>query len=305
MAKLFQKLSSSTDGKFGTIKGVFIPSILTIFGVIMYLRVGWVVGNVGLFGTIVIVLMSSSITLLTGLSISASATNMKVGAGGTYYMLSRSFGLETGAAIGVPLFFAQALGVSFYLAGFAEAVQFYFPSVPLQAIGVVTLLVLALLAFKSADLALRAQMIIFLAILASLVSFFLGGEPQEGWVMGDTEIDKVPFWAVFAVFFPAVTGIEAGVALSGNLKNPGRSLALGTGELFDRNNRRVAVLQQRQPEARTPVGLRSSQLFHRDDGLVASFQSSQSKQGRKHPTRPREHLHIDGASKWRLELEQL
>ncbi len=219
---------NAQEGKFGTFKGVFVPSILTIFGVIMYLRTGWVLGNVGLFQTILIVVMSSTITLLTGLSIAASATNMKVKAGGTYYMLSRSFGLETGAAIGVPLYFAQALGVSFYLAGFAESVRFYFPEIPMQVIGVVTLLFLAFIAFKSADLALRAQIFIFITIIGSLISFFLGGEPNEDWVMGETAISKVPFWAVFAVFFPAVTGIEAGVALSGNLRNPGRSLALGT-----------------------------------------------------------------------------
>ena len=94
---------------FGTFKGVYTPSVLTIFGVIMYLRFGWVLGNVGLPGTLLIVTIATSITLLTGLSISAMATNMKVGVGGAYYIISRSLGLEAGVAIGLPLFFASAV----------------------------------------------------------------------------------------------------------------------------------------------------------------------------------------------------
>ena len=84
---------------FGTFKGVYTPSVLTIFGVVMYLRFGWVLGNVGLWGTLLIVTLATSITFLTGLSISAMATNMKVGGGGAYYIIARSLGLEAGAAI--------------------------------------------------------------------------------------------------------------------------------------------------------------------------------------------------------------
>ncbi|MFH1385317.1 MAG: Na-K-Cl cotransporter, partial [Candidatus Omnitrophota bacterium] len=89
--------SDRTGGyQFGTFKGVFTPSILTILGVIMYLRFGWVLGNVGLVKTLLIVTIASAITFLTGLSISALATNMKVGGGGTYFIISRSLGIETG-----------------------------------------------------------------------------------------------------------------------------------------------------------------------------------------------------------------
>ena len=77
---------------FGTFKGVYIPSTLTILGVIMYLRMGWVVGSVGLLQTLLIVTISTAITFITSLSISATATNMKVGGGGAYYMISRSLG---------------------------------------------------------------------------------------------------------------------------------------------------------------------------------------------------------------------
>ncbi len=194
---------------FGTFKGVYLPSILTIFGVIMYLRLGWVLGNVGLSGTLLIVTIATSITFLTGLSISATATNMKVKGGGAYYMISRSFGVEAGAAVGVPLFFAQAVGVSFYIAGFAESVNNLFPQLSFTTICVSSLFVLTVLAYISADLALKAQMFIFLLIILSLFSFFGGSIPAGGFIIPAVPAVRAPFWGVFAIFFPAVTGIEA------------------------------------------------------------------------------------------------
>ncbi|OGW46404.1 MAG: hypothetical protein A2Y66_05870 [Nitrospirae bacterium RBG_13_41_22] len=111
-----------TGYQFGTFKGVFTPSILTILGVIMYLRIGWVIGNVGLVPTLIIVTLSTSITFFTALSISALATNIQVKGGGAYFIISRALGIEAGAAIGLPLFLAQALSISFYIVGFAESV---------------------------------------------------------------------------------------------------------------------------------------------------------------------------------------
>ena len=88
----------------GWFLGVFTPTILTILGVIMYMRLGWVVSQAGLWGTVGIVIVSNTITLLTCLSMSVLATNMRVGAGGAYFLISRSFGLEVGGAIGIPLY---------------------------------------------------------------------------------------------------------------------------------------------------------------------------------------------------------
>lgn len=222
---------------FGTFKGVFTPSVLTIFGVIMYLRFGWVLGSVGLPATLVIVTLATSITFLTGLSISAMATNMKVGTGGAYYIISRSLGLEAGVSIGLPLFFARAFGVAFYIAGFTEAVMMLGnplpaldPALAAKVISVGTLTVLTLLATISANLALKVQFAIFAAIVASLVSFFMGTPDLADVSLraGDVVPARESFWVVFAVFFPAVTGIEAGLGLSGDLKNPAKSLPLGT-----------------------------------------------------------------------------
>lgn len=215
--------------QFGTFQGVFTPSILTILGVIMYLRFGWVLGNLGLAKTLLIVTMSTAVTFVTGLSIAQFATNMRMGGGGAYYIISRSLGIEAGAAIGIPLFFAQALGISFYIAGFSESIVGLYPGLSLETIGIATLIFLTLLAAISADLALKVQYVILFFLTTSLFSFFAGGHVSSPMVQTGTSVSlgKASFWAVFAVFFPAVTGIEAGLAMSGDLKDPERSLPRG------------------------------------------------------------------------------
>jgi amino acid transporter len=209
---------------------VFTPSILTILGVIMYLRMGWVVGNVGLAGALIIVTLSTSITFLTALSVSAIATDQRVRIGGAYYMVSRSIGLETGGAVGIPLYLAQALSVALYTVGFAESVVAVFPVLDERVVGLVTTVLVAVLAFTSAEAAIRAQYLIMAAIAISLISLAFGRpiENTEVEMWGLTAASSESFWRVFAVFFPAVTGIMAGVNLSGDLKDPGHSLPRGT-----------------------------------------------------------------------------
>jgi amino acid transporter len=217
-----------TINKFGTFKGVYLPSSLTILGVIMYLRMGWVAGHAGLWGSIAIVSIASFITFLTALSISAIATNMEVKGGGAYYMISRSFGPEAGAAVGLPLYLAQVIGVAFYIVGFVESLHGLLPHIPLLYLSLTTLVVLTVLAYISANLVLRAQLIILALIIASLVSLFSGSAFHSETTLPATATPTVSFWLVFAVFFPAVTGILSGVSLSGDLKDPRKSIPLGT-----------------------------------------------------------------------------
>jgi len=219
----------SQGAGFGTFAGVFTPSILTILGVIMYLRFGWVLGQVGLIGTLVIVTLSTAITFFTALSIASIATDQHVRTGGAYYMISRSLGIETGGAVGIPLFLAQALSVALYTIGFAESVCRVFPQLDPVWTGMITTILVGGLALFSAKIAIRSQFFIMAAIALSLLSLIFG-TPQE--TAGDIAYwsgnGQVGFWTVFAVFFPAVTGIMAGVNMSGDLKDAKRSIPRGT-----------------------------------------------------------------------------
>jgi amino acid transporter len=229
ISTLRRRWQAAPGGKLGTFLGVYTPSILTILGVILYLRTGWVVGNVGLYGAIAIVVIAHLVTIATALSVSAIATNMRVGAGGAYYMISRSLGVEVGAAIGIPLFLAQAFSVTLYAFGLAESLQLIWPDLPQRTIAFATILVVALLAARGAGLALKLQLPILAGIVLSLVVLLIGvarNVPETVQLSGVPNGE--PFWVVFAVFVPAVTGIMAGVSLSGDLRRPERSIPLGT-----------------------------------------------------------------------------
>ncbi len=220
------------ESGLGTFGGVYTPSILTILGVIMYLRFGWVVGNAGLINTLIIVTISTAITFLTALSVCAIATDRVVRVGGAYYMISRSLGIETGGAVGISLYFAQAISVALYTIGFAESFVDAFPRFDLNQVYValvVTILV-GILAITSASIAIKAQYFIMAAIALSLLSLIFGHSvPEvETQMLSSPPESAEPFWTVFAVFFPAVTGIMAGVNMSGDLKDPIKSIPRGT-----------------------------------------------------------------------------
>ena len=219
--------------KFGTFAGVFTPSILTILGVIMYMRLGWVVGNAGLLGAIGIIIIAHIIAVTTGLSVSSVATDKKIGAGGIYYVLSRSMGIPIGGSIGIALYVGTAFSIALYLIGFSESFNSFFGygmSVnDFRLTGTIALAALTVLALISTSVALKAQFFILAAIALSLISVFLGTTefaPQSVPLFA-TE-GAVPLEVVFAIFFPAVTGFTAGIAMSGDLKDPKKSIPVGT-----------------------------------------------------------------------------
>jgi len=222
---------ASTTVKLGTFLGVFTPTILTILGVIMYLRFGWVVGQVGLLKTLLIVLLANLISLLTALSLSAIATNSHVGVGGAYYMISRSLGVEIGGAIGFPLFFSQALSVTLYSFGLAESLKFVWPDVPVSSATFLIIVMVALLALRGANFALRTQIPILVLIGLSLLALTSGtiwGPVVNAVPDSVATVENAGFWLVFAVFFPAVTGVMAGLSMSGDLADPRRSIPRGS-----------------------------------------------------------------------------
>ncbi len=213
--------------KFGTFGGVFTPDVLTILGVIMYLRLGWVVGNAGFLGAVAIILLAKSVTFCTALSMSSITTNIKIGAGGAYSIISKSLGLEAGGSIGIPLFVAQTLSAALYIIGFTEGWIRIFPGHTPIIVSSIAWISLLIISYTSAHLAIRVQYVIMAMIGLSLLSFFLTKtEPTDVLLIGNFE--DANFWKVFAVFFPAVTGIMAGANMSGDLKDPRRAIPLGT-----------------------------------------------------------------------------
>ncbi|MBT3221710.1 MAG: amino acid permease, partial [Proteobacteria bacterium] len=234
-------MSEAKTHQLGVFLGVFTPTVLTILGVIMFLRLGWVVGNAGLMGTLLIVVIANGITFITALSMSTVATNMKVGVGGAYYMISRSLGLEVGGAIGIPLYLSQVLSLTLYSYGLAESVRIVWPNAPVQVLAAIIVVAVTVVASNSIEATLKLQLPVMFLIGGAILSLFLGADwggsrvPMFGPYGSE---DATGFWSVFAVFFPAVTGVLAGVSLSGDLKDPGRSIpqgviaAVGVGFVF-------------------------------------------------------------------------
>jgi len=217
------------ERKLGTFLGVFTPTILTILGVIMYLRFGWLVGHFGLAAVIAIVLLANAITLITTLSFSAVATNARVGVGGAYYIVSRSLGPEIGGAIGLPLFLSQAVSVTLYAFGLAESLRIVWPGLDLQVAALAVIVAVGALAWFGASQALKAQVVLMILVGVSLVALGVGALRATAGhaVAWGGATGEVTFWRGFAVFFPAVTGIMAGLGLSGDLRDPVRSIPRG------------------------------------------------------------------------------
>ncbi len=229
--------------KYGTFGGVFTPTLLTILGVILFLREGWVVGNAGLAGAWLIIGLAFAITGCTGLSMSSFVTNIRVGPGGAFSMISQSLGLEVGGAIGVPLYFSQALAVVMYIFGFRAGWEWAahtmgFPVLSPLVLDLAVFAVIFGITLVSTSLAFKVQYLILAVVIVSLISVAVAAiqgpmdNPIQWWgkFPGSPEnnFSGITFWAVFAVFFPASTGIMAGANMSGELKDPRKSIPMGT-----------------------------------------------------------------------------
>ena len=236
-----QNNNTSNKTGFGTAP-VYFTAISTILGAILFLRFGMAVGTLGFWGVLIIILLGHLITIPTALAISELATNTRVEGGGEYFIISRSFGLKIGSTIGIALYFSQAISVAFYIIAFTEAFeplfnlfhQYFGYELPRQAVSIPALLILAYIILKKgADMGVKALYIIVVILFISLVAFFVG-KPIPA-----TESINVPgnnfgffnrndFFMIFAICFPAFTGMTAGVGLSGDLKNPSKSIPYGT-----------------------------------------------------------------------------
>lgn len=230
-----QDRSALRHGSLGTFAGVFTPSILTILGIILFLRLGYVVGSAGLMFGLLIIGLANVISVLTSFSLAAIATNLRVKGGGDYYLISRTLGFEYGGALGIVLFLAQSVSIAFYCIGFGEAVGGLVGGGPAhlpQLIAALAVGFLFVLSWYGADLATKFQYLVMTFLVLALASFYIGGVLNwnsstliESWSKPE---NGAPFWILFAIFFPAVTGFTQGVSMSGDLKDSSKSLPRGT-----------------------------------------------------------------------------
>ncbi|XP_006106336.1 solute carrier family 12 member 3 isoform X2 [Myotis lucifugus] len=241
--------------RFGWVKGVMIRCMLNIWGVILYLRLPWITAQAGIVLTWIIILLSVTVTSITGLSISAISTNGKVKSGGTYFLISRSLGPELGGSIGLIFAFANAVGVAMHTVGFAETVRDLIqeygspivdPVNDIRIIGVVTVTVLLAISLAGMEWESKAQVLFFMVIMVSFANYLVGtlippseDKASRGFFSyrGDIFVQNlVPDWrgpdgsffGMFSIFFPSATGILAGANISGDLKDPAIAIPKGT-----------------------------------------------------------------------------
>ena len=219
---------------------VFLASVSTILGAVMFLRFGYAVGHTGLAGAILIILLGHMVTIPTALAIAEISTNRRVEGGGEYFIISRSFGITIGGAIGISLYMSQAISVAFYMIAFAEAFQ-PLSSMFEELFGIsfdsrfislpATLLLVGVVLRKGADLGVKTLWVVAGVLGLSLVMFFAGSGPvsmQPESINLFSELDDPDtFMLVFAIVFPAFTGMTAGVGLSGDLAQPRKSIPAG------------------------------------------------------------------------------
>ncbi|KAK7145418.1 hypothetical protein R3I93_013216 [Phoxinus phoxinus] len=250
-----KEASDSKGGtvKFGWIKGVLIRCMLNIWGVMLFIRMSWIVGQAGIALSCAIVLMAIVVTTITGLSTSAIATNGFVRGGGAYYLISRSLGPEFGGSIGLIFAFANAVAVAMYVVGFAETVVELLDSIDalmtdeindIRIVGTLTVILLLGISIAGMEWEAKAQIVLLVILAAAIVNYFIGSfipveskEPKGFFSynaaimmenMGPDFRDEETFFSVFAIFFPAATGILAGANISGDLADPQSAIPKGT-----------------------------------------------------------------------------
>eukprot|EP01083_Nonionella_stella_P005100 14832_1 len=236
--------------KFGTFDGVLGRCLLCMWGVIMFLRTGWIVGNAGVWQATLVMVLSASITMFTTLSLSAICTNGEISHGGPYFLISRSLGPNFGGVIGLLFAIGNCVGVALHLVGFAEAIRslydepWFLWGADLQFYAEVGLLFLILIAYRGVGSIIKFNLFLLALMFISIIAFFIGTfiptsyKEDYGYTGYSTKTFKSnwnasylqgeTFLSMVAIFFPSVTGCMAGANISGDLKNPAVNIPVGT-----------------------------------------------------------------------------
>ncbi|XP_060751794.1 solute carrier family 12 member 2 isoform X2 [Tachysurus vachellii] len=238
--------------KFGWVKGVLVRCMLNIWGVMLFIRMTWIVGQAGIVCSCIIIFMATVVTSITGCSTSAIATNGFVRGGGAYYLISRSLGPEFGGSIGLIFAFANAVAVAMYVVGFSETVVELLHESNLimldqindiRIVGIITVIILLGISVAGMEWEAKAQIFLLVILIIAIFNYFIGtfipidSKKTEGFFSYDSGIlleNLLPdfrgetFFSVFAIFFPAATGILAGANISGDLADPQMAIPRGT-----------------------------------------------------------------------------
>ncbi|KAG0017009.1 hypothetical protein BGZ81_010960 [Podila clonocystis] len=260
-------LATTSSSKLGVFSGVFIPCVLSIWGIILFLRFGFIIGQAGVMGTMGMFVVGYVINILTTFSLSAVSTNGTVRGGGPYYLVSRSLGSEFGGSIGVVYFFGTIIGCAMNVLGFVEPLISNFGEssgtayrvLPEGAVwsfiyGTILLVLCTLVCLVGSKLFSRASLVLAVIILLSTLSIFVSFATMPAFSIPERNIEytgwswetlqenmwprftvttgpdgsKESFQTVFGVLFPACIGILAGASMSGDLEDPSKSIPTGT-----------------------------------------------------------------------------
>lgn len=233
------RLVSEKKANFGTLP-VFMTAVSTILGAILFLRFGYAVAHVGFLGVMGLIIIGHLVTFPTAMAVAEIATNQRVRGGGAYYIISRSFGLNIGAAIGIALYLSQAISIAFYIIAFAEAFdplitwldnRFGFVIPDNRYISIPTMLLLSILFLtRGANMGMKFLYLVVMLLFSALVLFFAGRNNSGPEAIDFTARVSNPddFFYVFTIIFPAFTGLAAGLGLSGDLREPEKSIPRGT-----------------------------------------------------------------------------
>ncbi|KAL3280368.1 hypothetical protein HHI36_017857 [Cryptolaemus montrouzieri] len=255
-----QALPSHEGIKLGWIQGVLIPCLLNIWGVMLFLRLSWVVAEAGIGGSLIIIGISALVCVVTTLSLSAISTNGEVKGGGIYYIISRSLGPEFGASVGIVFAFANAVSASINTIGFCNSLSDLLSTYNIvmidggvndaRVVGLVAIVIMILICAIGMEWESKAQNFLIAIILGAMADFMvgtiIGPTSDEQRAQGFTGFNvsvfetnwfaeyrpaegvRYDFFQVFAIFFPSVTGIQAGANISGDLKDPASAIPKGT-----------------------------------------------------------------------------
>ncbi|XP_063627507.1 bumetanide-sensitive sodium-(potassium)-chloride cotransporter-like [Cydia splendana] len=242
------------------LQGVLIPCLLNIWGVMLFLRISWIVGQAGTLITMAIILVSGIVCVITTLSLSAICTNGQLKGGGVYYLVSRSLGAELGASVGVIFAFANAVAASMNTIGFCDSLNDLLRAHGLKIIdngvndtrivGAIALLVMCLICAVGMDWETKTQNFLITVIVLAIFNYVIGvakgpatnTEIARGFVgisadtmkqnaMPDFRLSEGvhhDVFTVFAMYFPAVTGVQAGANICGDLRDPASAIPKGT-----------------------------------------------------------------------------